>query len=58
MTLRQLLDDLHRLGNADAALDKELDLVTLLDYCAVAGIEDAGEWYVKVLRAGSQTEHD
>lgn len=50
MTLRRLLDDLHRLGSADAALDRDVDLATILDYCAVSGIEGAGEEYVKVLR--------
>lgn len=50
MTLNELLKDLERLGKEDGALEEEIDLETLLDYCAIAEVEGASTAYVLGLK--------
>lgn len=49
MTLQRLLDDLERLGREDAILEEDIDLETLMDYCAIIGLDGAKDIYFKLI---------
>ena len=53
VTLRRLLDEIHRLGMEDGELDDEVIVEDILDYCAMAGVAKAGSAGVGGSRADS-----
>lgn len=52
MTLRTLLDEIHKMALEDGELDDEVIVEDILDYCALAGVDGASEAYANTVIRG------